>query len=258
MTESSAGSSNGDDARVAIVTGAASGIGSATVDHMLDNGYLVVACDVNRSRLHELATRVPDHSLVTVHGDVTDQHTVDEAVRAARLLGPIRALANCAGIHDGFSATHEIPDAVWQRLLEVDLTAPMRFCRAVLPDMMAHAGGSIVNVGSIAAMRGGVSGVAYTTAKHGLLGLTRSIASMYSADRIRCNIVCPGRTATNIAETDAALSLFGAERLAPSRSMPTSVALPTDVAGLIAWLLGDNAHNISGALITCDGGWSAT
>jgi NAD(P)-dependent dehydrogenase (short-subunit alcohol dehydrogenase family) len=246
-----------NEPRVAVVTGAASGIGAAAAELIVAKGFRVVACDLKAARLEELASRFASAGLVTVQADVADPASVARLVAIATDLGPIAALANVAGIHDGYSPAHEVSDELWERIFAVDLTGPMRLCRAVLPGMMQRGAGSIVNVASIAGLRGGISGAAYTAAKHGLVGLTRSIGWMYARDGIRCNAVCPGRTETNIAETDVSRSDFGSSRLELTRVLAPRSAHPSEVAALVAWLAADESRNVNGAIIPCDAGWTA-
>jgi NAD(P)-dependent dehydrogenase (short-subunit alcohol dehydrogenase family) len=188
--------------------------------------------------------------------DVADPTAAERAFARASSLGPVTVLANVAGINDGCAAPHEVTDDMWERVVAVDLSGPMRLCRVVLPGMMEQRVGSIINVASIAGFRGGVSGVAYTAAKHALIGLTRSIAWMYARDGIRCNAVCPGSTRTNIAETDGPQSEFSTPRMAPIRALSPRRAPAEEVAALIAWLASDAACNVNGAIIPCDGGWT--
>lgn len=250
--------------RTAIVTGAGSGIGLEVVRRIVREGGRVIAADVSAERIealvHELGgSAEPGASdatapVVGIVGDIATQADVDRIVAAAS--DRIDVLANVAGIMDGFLPVHEMDDATWDRLLAVNLTAPMRLTRAVLPAMLAAGRGSIVNVGSEASLKAGGSGAAYTSSKHGLIGLTRSTAVFYGEHGIRCNALCPGAVVTNI-EADAR-SEFG--RLVVERHLASamSYALPDAVAAAVCWLASDDAANVNGTVMTSDGGWSAT
>ena len=182
-----------------------------------------------------------------------DQAAVDEIVAGAG--GRIDVLANVAGIMDGFLPAHEVDDDTWERVLAVNLTAPMRLARAVLPRMLDQQRGSIVNVASEAGLRGSAAGAAYTTSKHGLLGLTRSLAVTYGPHGIRTNAVCPGAVATNIEA--ASRSEFGMAAIGRYFSNIPGVATPDHLAAAICWLASDDAANVNGAVLPSDGGWSA-
>lgn len=240
------------DARV-IVTGAGSGIGKATAVRLLAEGATVIATDISEPRLDALTEESGTDRLVTFAGDVSDEDIVAEIMQIAD--GRVTALANVAGIMDDFLPPAEIEDAVWDRVLRVNLTAVMRLTRAVLPGMLERGAGTIVNVSSEAGLRGSAAGAAYTASKHAVIGLTRNTAFFYGTKGIRCNTVAPGATLTNIqAEFRSA---FAGERMGPY--MQTNVPQPAtaeELAAAITWLLSDDSSNVNGAVLPSDGGWS--
>ena len=236
--------------KTAIVTGAGSGIGRAVALRLASEGARVVAADVSADRV---AAVVEEAGVVGVTGDVSQQGDVDRIVAAAG--ATVDVLANVAGIMDGFLPPHEVDDATWERVLGVNLTGPMRLIRGVLPAMLDAGRGSIVNVASEAALRASASGVAYTSSKHGVIGLTRSTAVFYGPSGIRCNAVCPGAVATNIEgrpRSEFAMGVLGRHLGA----IP-AVATPDQLAAAICWLASDDAGNVNGAVLASDGGWSA-
>lgn len=164
------------DGSTIIVTGAASGIGRATASRIAREGGRVIAVDVSAPRLEELRSSLPHAEIVTITGDITKQDDIDAIVTAAG--ATIDGLANVAGINDDFSPAGETTDAVWDRVIAINLTGGFKLLRAVLPAMVAAGRGSVVNVASEAALRGNSSGNAYTVSKHGVIGLTRSAAFM--------------------------------------------------------------------------------
>ncbi|HSK98063.1 MAG TPA: SDR family oxidoreductase [Euzebyales bacterium] len=246
--------------RVAVVTGAASGIGRATALRLAREGATVVGVDVNEEALADVHA-VAAEAGAPVHlttGDITRQGDVDHIVRdALGEHGRIDLLANVAGIMDSFLPAHEVDDDTWVRVMAVNTTGPLLLCRAVLPSMRERGGGSIVNVGSAASTRGGTAGVAYTASKHALLGITRSIAWVYAPERIRCNIVLPGGVETNIGSTSIPRGDFGIGRLAPIHGTAQRLAQPDEIATVISWLGSDEAANVNGAIVNADGGWAA-
>jgi NAD(P)-dependent dehydrogenase (short-subunit alcohol dehydrogenase family) len=240
--------------KTAIVTGAGSGIGRATAVRLAREGARVVATDISAERLLDLESELSDLDVVTVVGDVSAQSTVDAVVAAAG--GHVDALANVAGIMDGFLPPAEIDDAVWQRVMDINVTAIMRLTRAVLPSMLAAGHGSIVNVASEAGLRGSAAGTAYTTSKHAVVGFTKSTAFFYMPSGIRCNAVAPGAVATNIEAPFN--SQFAGERLGPYMQVNIPpVASAEELAAAITWLLSDDSTNVTGVVLASDGGWSA-
>ncbi|RYV51161.1 SDR family NAD(P)-dependent oxidoreductase [Pengzhenrongella frigida] len=242
----------------AIVTGAGSGIGRATALRLAAEGARVVACDLMPERVAETIALIAAEGAgvgVGAVGDITDQQHIDAIVADAG--GRVDVLVNCAGIMDGFLPVGELDDATWERVLDVNLTSPMRTTRAVLPLMTAAGAGAIVNVASAAAQHGGASGTAYAASKHGVIGLTRSTAVLYRAAGIRCNAVLPGAVATNIGATAAPKSDYAMSVLGPLMAIIPPVAQPEELAAAICWLASPDARNVTGALLSSDGGWSA-
>lgn len=246
--------------KVAIVTGAGSGIGLATAVRLAREGARVVGCDVNGAGLEKLAAelRAAGMGVETAVADVAKQADVDALVDGALARhGRLDLLANVAGIMDWFLPLHELDDETWRRVIGVNLEGPMRLCRRVLPAMMKAKRGAIVNVASAAALGAGASGTAYATSKHALLGLTRSIAWLYRAEGIRCNAVCPGGVETNIGTTAAPRSPWAMRQLDKSLALAERMAKPDEIATLISWLASEEASNVNGAIVSDDGGWRA-
>ncbi|MFF2485091.1 SDR family NAD(P)-dependent oxidoreductase [Microbacterium sp. NPDC058062] len=238
--------------KTVIVTGAASGIGKATASRVAREGGRVVAVDVSAERLDDLLEGLGGLDLVAVEGDITDQESVDSIVAATS--GRIDGLANIAGINDDFSPLAETTDAMWDRVIGVNLTGTFKLSRAVLPLMVEAGRGSIVNVASEAGLRGNASGNAYTVSKHGVVGLTKSAAFMYGPAGVRINAVAPGGVATGI-PFPPNLSETGSQRLRPFQSQ-IPVATAEQLAASISFLLSDDGVNINGAILASDGGWS--
>lgn len=237
-----------------IVTGAASGIGRATASRVAREGGRVIAVDVSAERLGAFRESLRDADITVLTGDITSQESVDAIVAAGD--GKVDALANVAGINDDFSPLHETSDAMWDRVIGVNLTGAFKLTRAVLPLMLQAGIGSIVNVASEAGLRGNASGNAYTTSKHGVIGMTKSAAFMYGPHGIRVNAVAPGGVATGI-PFPPHVSEFGRARLQPFQGQIPTIATAEHLAASITFLLSDDGVNVNGAIVASDGGWSA-
>jgi NAD(P)-dependent dehydrogenase (short-subunit alcohol dehydrogenase family) len=240
-----------------IVTGAGSGIGRAVAMRMALEGADVLACDLSAAGLAAVAEEAAaaGAGLRTTVVDVTSPADVGALLDAA---GPrVDVLVNNAGIMDHFLPAGEVTDEVWDQVLAVNLTAPMRLCRAVLPGMVDAGRGAIVTVASEASLRAGASGAAYTASKHGVLGLVRSIAFFYGPRGIRSNAVLPGPVATGIGASSAPHAAWAMERAMAALAAMPPTANPDEIATAVSWLASDEASNINGAVLAADGGWSA-
>src|SRR6188768_1635426 len=195
--------------KTVIVTGAGSGIGRATASRVAREGGRVIAVDVSQERLDEFVAEHAGADIVSLTADITDDAGVAAIVEAAG--DTIDGLANIAGIMDDMTPVGDLSDAVWERVMRVNVTGTMKLTRAVIPTMLAQGGGSIVNTASEPALRGSAAGAAYTASKHAVVGLTKSSAFMYGPSGIRVNAVAPGPTITNIEAKFG--SPLGAERV---------------------------------------------
>lgn len=235
-----------------IVTGAGSGIGLATASRVAREGGHVIAVDISEERLANFKASLPEASIVTVAGDITSDQTIDTIMKQAG--ETIDGLANVAGIMDNTTPLHEMSDEIWDRVLGVNLTGTMKLSRAVLPKMLARNSGKIVNVGSEASFKASAAGTAYTTSKHAVLGLTRSMAFMYGPSGLRINMIAPGAVLTNIENKYE--SALGEERTQTIIATIPDAAEPSHLAASISFLLSDDSININGAVLASDGGWS--
>jgi len=240
--------------KTAIVTGAGSGIGRATALRLAREGAAVVAADISAARLAELAAGNPGLALAPVTADIATSDGVLAVAGSAG--GRVDALANVAGIMDGFLPPAEVDDQTWEQVFAVNVTSMMRLTRAVLPIMLAAGGGAIVNVSSEASLRGSAAGVAYTASKHAVNGLTKSTAFFYKGQGVRANAVVPGGVLTNIEGSFRSEQAAAVVSPVLQATLP-SVATPEQVAAAITFLLSDDAANINGAILPTDGGWSA-
>ncbi|MFB8030989.1 MULTISPECIES: SDR family NAD(P)-dependent oxidoreductase [unclassified Streptomyces] len=245
--------------RSVIVTGAGSGIGRAVALRFAAEGARVVIADVDHASAGKVAEEVAQAggTAVTVIGDLRDQAVVDRvAATATEEFGGIEVLVNNAGVMDSMSAAADTGDDEWERVIGINLTAPFRLTRAVLPHMLAAGRGAIVFTASEASLRGSAAGAAYTASKHGIAGLTKSLAVMYRGQGIRTNAIAPGGTLTNI-KVDADRGAHGPAALAPYMGNVGTPAQADEQAAAIVFLASDAASNINGAILPVDNGWSA-
>lgn len=238
--------------KVAIVTGAGSGIGLAVTRRFLEEGARVIGVDITEKGLAQLAEL---KGVVPVKADVSDLAEVENAIATAiQQFGRIDILVNNAGIVDRFLPVAELTDEVWNHVLAVNLTGPFLTARAALPHMIKAGKGVIVNVASVAGVGGGRAGAAYTASKHGLIGLTENIAATYGGDGIRCVAVAPGGVNTGIS-IGGQPSEKGYATLQKTFSTNFRQGEPEELANVILFLASDEASFVNGANLVADGGW---
>ncbi len=242
------------DGKVAVVTGAGSGIGQATAQLFHAEGAKVVVTDYRPGGLEKLPT---SDRIVSVQGDVSTRADAERMVGTAlERFGRIDILCNVAGIVDRLLPVAELTDEVWDRVLAVNLSGPMYTSRAALPAMLKQGGGVILNVSSVGGLFGARGGAAYVASKHGLIGLTKSIAATYGKDGIRCVAVCPGAVNTGIS-LGGEPSAKGYEAL--NRTLPANLRVGEagEIAALMLFLASDEASFVNGTALVADGGWTA-
>lgn len=239
------------EGKVAIVTGAASGIGSAVAKRFAAEGARVVAVDLNADGLAQTANGAA--GIRTLAGDVSRAEDcariVEEAVSA---FGGLHVVANMHGISD-FSDTNilAVSEEVFRRTWEVNTLALFLLSKAAIPAMQQAGSGSIINMSSGAAL-GGSGGTAYTASKGGVNALTRAIAYQFAKDNIRCNAVCPGPIETPMMRRS--FEKLGMTNLPIAPGRIPRIGQPEEVAALVAFLASDESAFISAATYTIDGG----
>ncbi len=187
--------------RTAVVTGAGSGIGRAIAVEMATRGARVAAVDLEGATAKEtagLCAKAGGRS-IAIQADTSRAADIDRAVAAAvKELGPLDVMVNNAGILDGYSNVDEMDEALWRRVIDIDLTGVFLGSKRALAEMLPRGRGRIVNMASVAGLNGTGGGAAYVAAKHGVVGLTRQMAVVYSARGVTINAVCPGPISTNL------------------------------------------------------------
>jgi len=240
------------DGAVAVVTGAAHGIGRAICAALAREGALVWGCDVLADDLGETARVTGAHHRVV---DVTDRGAVDGFVAE---VGQVDVLVNCAGGVAGqtMRPVEEVSDADWRRIFAINLDGAFHVTRAVAPGMKARRRGSIVNISSGAGRSHSLTGIqAYASAKAGLIGFTRQTAKELGAWGIRVNCVAPGFIRSNPASERqwAAMGEEGQRRLLEGIAL-RRLGQPEEIARVVAFFASDDAAYVTGQTISADGG----
>ncbi len=236
------------------VTGAATGIGSATATCLIGRGARVFGAGLDAADGHELQTTL-GAGFRFRRTDITCSTEVNDAVsEAVDHLGGLDGVVNCAGIYPTGSRLEELSDADWDLAVSVNLGSVFRVCRASLPHLRAAGGGSVVNIASVHA-EATVSGVpAYAATKAGVVGLSRQTALDYAVDMIRVNSLVVGAVATRMGLRDLPDGDPEAIGLSFERNRIARFAEPVEIATAIAFLLSDDASFITGSAMRVDGG----
>jgi NAD(P)-dependent dehydrogenase (short-subunit alcohol dehydrogenase family) len=240
--------------KVAFVTGAGSGIGQATAKLFAARGHAVAIVDMNETggKFTEAAIRDAGGIASFISCDVADNESVRLAVeQAVALYGRIDAAFNAAGI-DGESGrfTADCSLENWRRVIDIDLTGVWHCLRHQIPQMLKQGGGAIVNCASTAGLRGAATCGAYTAAKHGVVGLTKTAGLEYAGQGVRINAVCPGMTDTPMTQSEGMRDLI---RQLASQSPLGRLGQPEEIGTAVLWLCSDDASFVAGQAIAIDG-----
>jgi SDR family mycofactocin-dependent oxidoreductase len=256
----------------AVVTGAARGIGAATVDRLVAEGWSVVAVDLcaddpvigyplgTREDLDALAARHGEQVEVVV-GDVRRQSDMDGAVATALdRFGSLDAVVAGAGVIAGGPPLWEADDEVWDALFQVNVVGVRRLVQAAVPTLLAHRAprqGRVVAIASAAGLLGLRRLGAYVASKHAVIGLVRALAADLAGTGVTANAVCPGSTRTEILQASARIYHLDSVEDFADHQLLERLLEPEEPAALIAWLCGAASSGLTGAILPADGGMTA-
>jgi NAD(P)-dependent dehydrogenase (short-subunit alcohol dehydrogenase family) len=245
--------------KVAIITGAASGMGRAMAKVFFNEGAKLVLADINDQSLRELQTELDPskNKIIYIKCDVASENEILNMVRlCVEKFGQIDVLVNNAGVMDDFIPVDRIVNKQWQHIMDVNLNGPFYAMRAVLPIMLKHGKGVILNIASVGGLFGSRAGAAYTASKHALIGLTKNTGFMYAQKGIRCNAICPGTVETPSLHDriNAEADPVQARKNFIARQPMGRLAQAHEIAPIIVFLASDEAIFATGNAYMVDGG----
>jgi NAD(P)-dependent dehydrogenase (short-subunit alcohol dehydrogenase family) len=257
--------------RMAVVTGAGSGIGRAIALALAARGASVAVVDLDADTAKETAEQIAaaNGRAEPFQCDTSKAIDLDRAVDVAvRALGPLEIMVNNAGILDGYFDVDEMDEALWRRVIDIDLTGVFLGAKRALAEMLPRGRGRIVNMASVAGLNGTGGGAAYVAAKHGVIGLTRQMAVAYSSRGVTINAVCPGPILTNLRKHSQAIlgpdiPDMSGRGVAVSDEQVRAIVpagrrgTVEDIASAVCYLASDDASYITGHALVVDGGWRA-
>jgi 3-oxoacyl-[acyl-carrier protein] reductase len=247
------------DDQVALITGAGSGIGRAMAREFAARGARIAACDIDASRAlltTDEALNAGAPAAIAVTADVSSAAQASRAISEVQAhFGRIDVLCSNAGILDGYASAIDATEELWNRVFDVNVKATWLLARAALPDMRERKSGAIIVTASVAGMVAGGGGVAYTSSKHAVIGLTRQIALENAALGIRVNAICPG-----VVQTGMTQPLFDDKDSIMYEFIPAipsaTWAQPEEIAKLAALMASGEVPFMHGACVVADGGWT--
>lgn len=247
--------------KVAIVTGAASGMGKAIAETFARQGAKVVLADYNESQAQEVAKALVEkkYDVLALKVDVSKKEDIENMIeKTIEKYGKLDILVNNAGIMDGFEPVGEISDEKWDKIFEVNTKGVMRAMRkAVNYWLEKEQAGVIINTISTGGLNGAHAGVAYGASKHAVVALTKNTAFMYAENKIRVNGIAPGAVNTNISASMSNISEFGAGRAQVTQAVISQVGESQDIANVALFLASEESSFVNGTVLVADGGWTS-
>lgn len=248
------------DGKVAVVTGAASGMGKAIAELYAKEGAKVVVADLNLEGAENVANGINQSggTALAVKVNVAMKEEIDNMIDVAvKEFGTLDILVNNAGIMDNFEPAADIDDDRWDLIFNVNTKAVMRATRKALPIFLEKEKGVIINTASTGELNGAHAGATYVASKHAVVGFTKNTGYMYANKGIRCNAIAPGGVETNIASSMTNPNQFGLSRTQAVQGVIPRVGKPEEIARVALFLASDESSFVNGTVITADAGWTA-
>ncbi|WP_147590107.1 glucose 1-dehydrogenase [Clostridium polynesiense] len=245
--------------KVAVVTGASSGMGREISLLFAKEGAKVVVVARRKERLEELVSLAEEYpgTIIAFQGDVSKKEDAENMIKTAvEKFGRIDILVNNAGVLDDFTPAAEVTDELWEYVMSINLNGPFYACRKAIPIMINQGEGNIINVASIGGLYGARAGAAYTASKHALVGLTKNIGFMYADKNIRCNVICPGGVDTEITQNKS-FNEMGMKRVLTGVAASPRSGSSEEIANVALFLASKDSSLLNGASITADAGFTA-
>lgn len=248
------------EGKVAVVTGAASGMGKAIAELYAAEGAKVVVADLNLEGAEAVVEGITAKggTAKAVKANVAKQEDVESMIDAAvNDYGTLDILVNNAGIMDGFEPVGDITDERWDLIFDINTKGVMRAMRKAIPIFLEKKKGNIINITSTGGLNGAHAGATYGASKHAVVGMTKNTGFMYAKEGIRCNAIAPGAVETNISASMKNINEFGMGRSRLAQAVIPSVGQPQDIAQVALFLASDESNFVNGTVVTADGGWTA-
>ena len=245
--------------KVAIVTGAASGIGAATAARLAAEGAATVVADINLAGAQQLVERITadGHAAAAAQVDLGEERSIEALIDfAVERFGGLDILDNNAA-NTVLSSTRDVgvehtDTEVWDAIMRINLRGTMLACKAAIPKMRARGGGSIINMSSGSGLTGALAPTAYGVSKAGIVSLTQYVATQHGKEGIRCNAIAPGLIVTPSTASTYAAGPFGEMML--RHHLTPRLGKPEDIASMVVFLASDESQFVTGQVISVDGG----
>ncbi|GLX70472.1 SDR family oxidoreductase [Paenibacillus glycanilyticus] len=248
------------EGRVAVVTGAASGMGKAIAELYAKEGAKVVVSDLNLEGAEAVVAGIKENGgqAIAVKTNVANLSDINAMIdTAVEQFGTLDILVNNAGIMDNMAAIGDVEDDRWDLIFDINTKGVMRAIRKAVPIFLEKGKGVIINTASTGGFSGAHAGAAYTASKHAVIGITKNTGFMYAQKGIRCNAIAPGATMTNITASMNNVNEFGASRTKVTQGVIPRVGQPEEIAQVALFLASDESSFVNGVVLAADAGWTA-